>query len=194
MLIQMVEADLEIRKKDGGKLVGSDELEFGLAPPVVESPISLKPNSTTLSNEGNTSVIALQVMGGPYMWNPEWSSAVQRISQGTPPVGIFRNLWIDLRSASVNNENFAYAAVRRGLHHHLQYRSGYLESQIEEYVKFVATSSTDTNSLDTKKNPKHEHIVTPPNGPWTEYVSGGVTFLDISSTKHKEQPLRVALP
>ncbi|GKA49606.1 RNA-directed DNA polymerase, eukaryota, reverse transcriptase zinc-binding domain protein [Tanacetum coccineum] len=30
-----------------------------------------------------------------------------------------------------------------------------------------------------------------PNGPWTEYVSGGVTFLDISSTKHKERPLRV---
>ncbi|GJY45701.1 endoribonuclease Dicer homolog 3a isoform X1, partial [Tanacetum coccineum] len=60
----------------------------------------------------------------------------------------------DLRSASVNNENFAYAAVRRGLHHHLQYRSGYLESQIDEYVKFVATSSTDTNSLATKKSPK----------------------------------------
>ncbi|GJY55786.1 F-box domain containing protein [Tanacetum coccineum] len=148
MLIQMVEADLEIRKKDGGKLVGSDELEFGLAPPVVKSPISLKLNSTTLSNGGNTIAIALQAVGGPYMWNPEWSSAVQRISQGTPPVGIFRNSWI------VNNENFAYAAVRRGLHHHLQYRSGYLESQIEEYVKFVATSSTDTNSLDTKKNPK----------------------------------------
>ncbi|GKE70248.1 hypothetical protein Tco_1528320 [Tanacetum coccineum] len=60
--------------------------EFGLAPPVVKSPISLKPNSTTLSNGGNTSAIALQAVGGPYMWNPEWSSAVQRISQGTPPL------------------------------------------------------------------------------------------------------------
>lgn len=60
----------------------------------------------------------------------------------------------DLRSASVNNENFAYAAVRRELHHHLQHRSGLLETQIEEYVKFVATSSTDTNSLATKKSPK----------------------------------------
>ena len=60
----------------------------------------------------------------------------------------------DLRSASVNNENFAYAAVRRNLHPHLQYRSGYLQSQIAEYVKFVATSSTDTNSLQTKKSPK----------------------------------------
>ncbi|KAI3682095.1 hypothetical protein L2E82_50127 [Cichorium intybus] len=60
----------------------------------------------------------------------------------------------DLRSASVNNENFAYAAVRRNLHHHLQYRSGYLQSQISEYEKFVATSSTVTNSLQTKKSPK----------------------------------------
>nr|GEU46728.1 hypothetical protein [Tanacetum cinerariifolium] len=34
--------------------------------------------------------------------------------------------------------------------------------------------------------------VTPPNGPWTEYVSGGVTLLSISSTKHKERPLRVS--
>ncbi|KAI3514031.1 hypothetical protein L1887_12347 [Cichorium endivia] len=60
----------------------------------------------------------------------------------------------DLRSASVNNENFAYAAVRRNLHHHLQYRSGFLQSQISDYEKFVATSSTDTNSLQTKKAPK----------------------------------------
>nr|GEY81649.1 hypothetical protein [Tanacetum cinerariifolium] len=33
--------------------------------------------------------------------------------------------------------------------------------------------------------------VTPPDGAWTEYVSGGVTLLRISSTKHKERPLRV---
>nr|GEW95423.1 reverse transcriptase domain-containing protein [Tanacetum cinerariifolium] len=32
--------------------------------------------------------------------------------------------------------------------------------------------------------------VTPPNGAWTEYVSRGVTLLRISSTKHKERPLR----
>ncbi|KAK1429456.1 hypothetical protein QVD17_11665 [Tagetes erecta] len=60
----------------------------------------------------------------------------------------------DLRSASVNNENFAYAAVRRNLHPYLQYRSGYLQTQISDYVKFAATSSTDTNSLQTKKSPK----------------------------------------
>nr|GEX50894.1 hypothetical protein [Tanacetum cinerariifolium] len=33
-------------------------------------------------------------------------------------------------------------------------------------------------------------IVTPPDGAWTEYMSGGVTLLRISSTKHKERPLR----
>ncbi|GKG11277.1 hypothetical protein Tco_0342677, partial [Tanacetum coccineum] len=36
-----------------------------------------------------------------------------------------------------------------------------------------------------------EHSVTPPDRPWTEYVSEGVTLLSISSTKHKERPLRV---
>ncbi|GJX88993.1 hypothetical protein Tco_0341007 [Tanacetum coccineum] len=35
-----------------------------------------------------------------------------------------------------------------------------------------------------------EVSVTPPDGAWTEYVSGGVTLLSISSTKHKERPLR----
>ncbi|GJU33337.1 putative nucleotidyltransferase, ribonuclease H [Tanacetum coccineum] len=35
-------------------------------------------------------------------------------------------------------------------------------------------------------------LVTPPDGAWTEYVSGGVTLLNISSTKHKERPLRVS--
>ncbi|GKC95180.1 hypothetical protein Tco_1160622, partial [Tanacetum coccineum] len=33
-------------------------------------------------------------------------------------------------------------------------------------------------------------LVTHPDGAWTEYVSGGVTLLNISSTKHKERPLR----
>ncbi|GKA00441.1 reverse transcriptase domain-containing protein [Tanacetum coccineum] len=32
--------------------------------------------------------------------------------------------------------------------------------------------------------------VTPPDGAWTEYMSEGVTLLSISSTKHKERPLR----
>nr|GEW06299.1 hypothetical protein [Tanacetum cinerariifolium] len=36
-----------------------------------------------------------------------------------------------------------------------------------------------------------EQIVTPSDGAWTEYVSGGVTLLHISSTKHKERHLKV---
>lgn len=59
---------------------------FGLAPPLLKSPTSVKPNSTTLNNGGNTNTVALQAVGGPYMWNPNWSIAVQRISQGTPPL------------------------------------------------------------------------------------------------------------
>lgn len=65
---------------------------FGLAPPILRSPVSVKPNSTTLNNGGNTTAVALQAVGGPYMWNPQWSSAVQRISQGTPP--LVCNRWL----------------------------------------------------------------------------------------------------
>ncbi|GKC41127.1 hypothetical protein Tco_1058849, partial [Tanacetum coccineum] len=38
--------------------------------------------------------------------------------------------------------------------------------------------------------PAAARTVTPPDGAWTEYVSEGVTLLNISSTKHKERPLR----
>jgi endoribonuclease Dicer len=36
----------------------------------------------------------------------------------------------DLRSAAVNNENFARVAVNRGLHHHLRHRSAVLLQQV----------------------------------------------------------------
>ncbi|KAI7736909.1 hypothetical protein M8C21_032340, partial [Ambrosia artemisiifolia] len=68
---------------------------FGLAPPVLKSPTPVKPNSTTLNNGGNTSAVALQAVGGPYMWNPHWSSAVQRISQGTPPLVVSSVKWLE---------------------------------------------------------------------------------------------------
>ncbi|XP_024959185.1 phosphatidylinositol 4-kinase alpha 1 isoform X3 [Cynara cardunculus var. scolymus] len=68
---------------------------FGLAPPVLKSPTSVKLNSTTLNNGGNTSAVALQAVGGPYMWNPQWSSAVQRISQGTPPLVVSSVKWLE---------------------------------------------------------------------------------------------------
>ncbi|XP_020549446.1 endoribonuclease Dicer homolog 3a isoform X2 [Sesamum indicum] len=56
----------------------------------------------------------------------------------------------DLRSASVNNDNFAIAAVKRNLHSHLQHGSFYLESQISEFVKHVADMSTTVLTPDTK--------------------------------------------
>ncbi|XP_023769663.1 phosphatidylinositol 4-kinase alpha 1 [Lactuca sativa] len=68
---------------------------FGLAPPILRSPVSVKPNSTTLNNGGNTTAVALQAVGGPYMWNPQWSSAVQRISQGTPPLVVSSVKWLE---------------------------------------------------------------------------------------------------
>ncbi|XP_071729991.1 phosphatidylinositol 4-kinase alpha 1-like isoform X2 [Rutidosis leptorrhynchoides] len=68
---------------------------FGLAPPVLNSSTPVKTNSTTLSNGGNTSAVALQAVGGPYMWNPQWSSAVQRISQGTPPLVVSSVKWLE---------------------------------------------------------------------------------------------------
>nr|XP_043620815.1 endoribonuclease Dicer homolog 3a [Erigeron canadensis] len=91
----------------------------------------------------------------------------------------------DLRSASVNNENFAYAAVRWNLHPHLQYRSGHLQSQITDYVKFVATSSTDTNSLQTKKSPKAL-------GDLVESIAGAIlvdTKLNVDEVWHIFEPL-----
>lgn len=64
---------------------------FGLAPPIQKTQGTTKSVSTTLNSAGSNSVgsvgtIALQAVGGPYMWNSLWSSAVQRISQGTPPL------------------------------------------------------------------------------------------------------------
>ncbi|GFQ00963.1 phosphatidylinositol 4-kinase alpha 1 [Phtheirospermum japonicum] len=60
---------------------------FGLAPPIQKTQVTTKSVSTTLNSVGSMGTIALQAVGGPYMWNSLWSSAVQRISQGTPPLG-----------------------------------------------------------------------------------------------------------
>ncbi|KAL5698311.1 helicase protein [Ranunculus cassubicifolius] len=46
----------------------------------------------------------------------------------------------DLRSASVNNENFAKVAIRHNLQQHLAHSSGLLGEQIREYEKFVSDS------------------------------------------------------
>lgn len=59
----------------------------------------------------------------------------------------------DLRSASVNNENFAQVAVRQNLQQHLQHHSGSLLSQITQYVKFISEPHT-SRSLQGTKGPK----------------------------------------
>lgn len=62
---------------------------FGLAPPIQKIHQPIKSVSTSLNSVGSMGTIALQAVGGPYMWNVHWSSAVQRIAQGTPPLVSF---------------------------------------------------------------------------------------------------------
>ncbi|XP_050366617.1 endoribonuclease Dicer homolog 3a-like [Argentina anserina] len=59
----------------------------------------------------------------------------------------------DLRAASVNNENFAQAAVRHNLQQHLQHCSGLLQSQIIEYAKSLSEHDGGTK-LQGQKGPK----------------------------------------
>lgn len=59
---------------------------FGLAPPIQKTQVTTKSVSSTLNSVGGTGTISLQAVNGPYMWNVEWSAAVNRIAQGTPPL------------------------------------------------------------------------------------------------------------
>lgn len=59
----------------------------------------------------------------------------------------------DLRSASVNNENFAQVSVRRNLYQHLQHRSESISKQITEYVTLVMDAE-DSKSLQGRQCPK----------------------------------------
>ncbi|KAL9442076.1 hypothetical protein AB3S75_020560 [Citrus x aurantiifolia] len=60
----------------------------------------------------------------------------------------------DLRSASVNNENFAQATVKKNLYKHLQHCSTLLLSQITEYVKSFPKPGETTDSGPSVKAPK----------------------------------------
>lgn len=60
----------------------------------------------------------------------------------------------DLRSASVNNENFAQSAVRHNLEEHLQHRSSLLLTQIKEYVELCSGTDASTRLLQGSKGPK----------------------------------------
>ncbi|XP_047337579.1 phosphatidylinositol 4-kinase alpha 1-like [Impatiens glandulifera] len=68
---------------------------FGLAPPIEKNQVPAKPVSTTLNTAGSTGSVALQAVGGPYMWSSDWSAAVQRISQGTPPLVVSSVKWLE---------------------------------------------------------------------------------------------------
>jgi len=62
---------------------------FGLAPSVQQNQLPTKSVSTSLNSTGSSTNMALQGVSGPYMWNNLWALAVQRISQGTPPLVSF---------------------------------------------------------------------------------------------------------
>ncbi|KAG5577026.1 hypothetical protein H5410_057160 [Solanum commersonii] len=68
---------------------------FGLAPPLQSHHAMTKSVSTTLNSVGSMGAIALQAVSGPYMWSADWSSAVQRISQGTPPLVVSSVKWLE---------------------------------------------------------------------------------------------------
>ncbi|EPS69994.1 hypothetical protein M569_04764 [Genlisea aurea] len=68
---------------------------FGLAPPIQKALITSKPVSSTLNSAGGVGSIALQAVSGPYMWNSSWASAVQCISQGTPPLVVSSVKWLE---------------------------------------------------------------------------------------------------
>ncbi|KAJ6849268.1 phosphatidylinositol 4-kinase alpha 1-like [Iris pallida] len=68
---------------------------FGLAPPIQPNQLPTKSVSTSLNTTGSISGIALQAVSGPYMWNNQWSVAVQRIAQGTPPLVVSSVKWLE---------------------------------------------------------------------------------------------------
>ncbi|CAI9104486.1 OLC1v1003167C1 [Oldenlandia corymbosa var. corymbosa] len=69
---------------------------FGLAPPIQKTQaVVTKSVSTSLNSVGSMGTVALQAVGGPYMWNANWSSAVQQISQGTPPLVVSSVKWLE---------------------------------------------------------------------------------------------------
>ncbi|KAL5974827.1 Phosphatidylinositol 4-kinase alpha 1 [Asimina triloba] len=68
---------------------------FGLAPPIQKNPLQPKSVSCSLNSSGSVSATALQAVAGPYMWNSQWSTAVQHIAQGTPPLVVSSVKWLE---------------------------------------------------------------------------------------------------
>lgn len=68
---------------------------FGLAPPIQTNQLQPKSTSSTLNSLGSTSTVTLQAVAGPYMWNSQWSVAVQCIARGTPPLVVSSVKWLE---------------------------------------------------------------------------------------------------
>ncbi|KAI4354367.1 hypothetical protein L6164_003236 [Bauhinia variegata] len=60
----------------------------------------------------------------------------------------------DLRSSAVSNENFAVACVRRNLHPHLLHCSGFLQSQVTEFVRSLVEPHNSSRLQQSIKAPK----------------------------------------
>lgn len=56
---------------------------FGLAPPIQKSQASSKSSSMGRSQ---AFMSGIQSVSGPYLWSPEWSASVRRLSLVTPPL------------------------------------------------------------------------------------------------------------
>ncbi|KAH9576425.1 hypothetical protein CY35_01G160200 [Sphagnum magellanicum] len=66
---------------------------FGLAPPIQKGqPITL-PRSMSSGSQGTITI--MQTVGGPYMWNLDWSTAVHRLTQFTPPLVVSSVRWLE---------------------------------------------------------------------------------------------------
>ncbi|KAG9151394.1 hypothetical protein Leryth_025147, partial [Lithospermum erythrorhizon] len=63
---------------------------FGLAPPVQRAQCTTKTDSV-----GSMGTNGLQAVNGPYMFSAQWSSAVQGISHGTPPLVVSSIKWLE---------------------------------------------------------------------------------------------------
>ncbi|KFK22742.1 hypothetical protein AALP_AAs61128U000100 [Arabis alpina] len=64
---------------------------FGIAPSILKTP-EVTTTSNPVNKAGRISTFAV---GGPYTWNTQWSLAVQRISQGTPPLVVSSVKWLE---------------------------------------------------------------------------------------------------
>ncbi|XP_024530657.1 phosphatidylinositol 4-kinase alpha 1 [Selaginella moellendorffii] len=68
---------------------------FGLAPPIQREQSSLKSYAISTSSMGSMSAMALQAVAGPYLWNAQWSAAVQRLTEATPPLLVSSVKWME---------------------------------------------------------------------------------------------------